>query len=82
MGEGTMLITMARRMRSSVPPPFPPIGFLILGVLSLTAAAVLAVRAITVEATGERIWSAVLFGGMGMFWLAAYRASHRGHRIR
>ena len=56
---------------------FPPIGFLILGVLSLAAAVVFIVRAAVVEGTAERLWSAVLFGGFGVFWLAAYWSARR-----
>lgn len=51
---------------------FPPVGFLILGVLSLAASAVFVVRAVAIEGTAERFWSAVLFGAFGVFWLAAY----------
>jgi hypothetical protein len=51
---------------------FPSVGFLILGVLSLAASVLFIVRAAGVEATTERIWSAVVFGAMGVFWLAAY----------
>jgi hypothetical protein len=54
---------------------FPSAGFLILGVLSLAASVVFIVRAAGVEATAERIWSAVVFGAMGVFWLAVYRSS-------
>ncbi len=53
---------------------FPRSGFLLLGVLSLAAAAVFVVRMVMVEATGERITSAIAFGVMGMLWLAAYRS--------
>lgn len=56
---------------------FPPIGFLVLGVLSLVATALFVFRAASVEATAERIWSAVLFGGFGVFWLVAYRSARR-----
>ncbi len=56
---------------------FPPAGFLILGVLSLAASVVFIARAAGVEATAERIWSAVAFGAMGIFWLAAYWHSRR-----
>jgi hypothetical protein len=54
---------------------FPSAGFLILGVLSLAASVVFIVRAAGVEATAERIWSAVVFGAMGVFWLAVYWSS-------
>jgi hypothetical protein len=54
---------------------FPPAGFLILGVLSLGASVLFIVRAAGVEATAERIWSAVVFGALGIFWLAAYWSS-------
>jgi uncharacterized membrane protein HdeD (DUF308 family) len=57
--------------------PFPPAGFLILGVLSVAASAVFLVRAVVVGATAERILSAVLFGAFGFFWLAAYRSARR-----
>lgn len=57
--------------------PFPPIGFLILGVLSLAASVLFVVRAVSVEATGERLWSAILFGAFGIFWLAAYWSVRR-----
>lgn len=56
---------------------FPPPGFLILGILSLAASVVFIARAAGVEATAERIWSAVAFGAMGIFWLAAYWYSRR-----
>jgi len=51
---------------------FPPTGFLVLGVSSLAASFLFIVRAATVEGTAERMWSAVLFGAFGLFWLAAY----------
>jgi hypothetical protein len=54
---------------------FPTVGFLILGVLSLAASVLFVMRAAVVEATAERIWSAVVFGAMGVFWLAAYWSS-------
>jgi hypothetical protein len=54
---------------------FPPAGFLILGVLSLAASILFIVRAAGVEATAERIWSALVFGAMGILWLAAYWSS-------
>jgi len=53
---------------------FPPRGFLTLGVLSLAATAVFIVRAISIDATGERIISAIVFGAMGVLWLVAYRS--------
>jgi hypothetical protein len=53
---------------------FPPTGFLVLGGLSVGASILFLIRAITVEATSERIWSAVAFGVMGVFLLAAYWA--------
>ena len=56
---------------------FPPIGFLVLGVLSLVAAALFVFRAVSVEATTERIWSAIVFGGFGVFWLVAYWSARR-----
>lgn len=56
---------------------FPPIGFLILGILSVAASIVLVARSVAVEATAERIWSAVIFGMLGLFWLAAYWSAHR-----
>ena len=56
---------------------FPRSGFLLLGVLSLAAAAVFVVRMVAVEATGERIASAIVFGVMGTLWLAAYLSGHR-----
>lgn len=43
-------------------PTFPPIGFLILGLLSLAASLLCVVRAFVVEGTVERIVSGVLFG--------------------
>ena len=61
---------------------FPDAGFLTLGILSLLAAAVFVVRAAGVEATGERIWSAIAFGAIGVFWLAAYWSSTRRTRGR
>lgn len=54
---------------------FPPSGFLVLGVLSLAAVAVFLARIVTVEATAERVWSAALFGLIGIFDLWAYRAA-------
>jgi uncharacterized membrane protein len=56
---------------------FPPVAFLVLGVLSLVAAAIFAVRAATIEASAERFWSAVVFGGFGVFWIAAYVSVRR-----
>ena len=56
---------------------FPPTGFLILGILSIAASIVFVVRVVAVEATAERIWSAVVFGALGFFWLAAYRSARR-----
>ncbi len=56
---------------------FPPAGFLVLGVLSIGASVLFVVRAAGIEATTERIWSAVAFGVMGVFLLSAYWASHR-----
>jgi hypothetical protein len=53
---------------------FPPTGFLVLGGLSVGASILFLIRAIAVEATSERIWSAVAFGVMGVFLLAAYWA--------
>jgi len=54
---------------------FPSAGFLILGVLSLGASVLFIVRAASVEATAERIWSAVVFGAMGILWLGAHWSS-------
>jgi hypothetical protein len=54
---------------------FPASGFLVLGVLSLIAAILFVVRAIVVEATAERIWSAVLFAGFSIFCLVAYASA-------
>ena len=56
---------------------FPTVAFMVLGVLSLAAAAVFAFRAATVEATAERIWSAILFGGMGIFMVLTYLSTRR-----
>jgi len=56
---------------------FPPTGFLILGILSIAASIVFVVRALAVEATAERVWSAVIFGAFGFFWLAAYWSAGR-----
>jgi len=42
--------------------------------LSLAATAVFIVRAISIDATGERIISAIVFGAMGVLWLVAYRS--------
>ena len=56
---------------------FPPTGFLILGILSIAASIVFVVRAVSVEATAERIWSAVIFGAFGFFWIAAYWSARR-----
>jgi hypothetical protein len=54
---------------------FPSAGFLILGVLSFVASILFIVRAAGVEATAERIWSALAFGAIGIFWLVAYWSS-------
>ena len=56
---------------------FPPAGFLVLGVLNIMASVVFVVRAAVVEATTERIFSAVAFGVMGVLLLTAYWASRR-----
>jgi hypothetical protein len=64
-------------MRNREFPQFPRGGFLLLGVLSLAAAVLFVVRASIVEATGERIASAVAFGLVGVLWLAAYVAARR-----
>jgi hypothetical protein len=48
---------------------------MVLGVLSLIAAVVFAFRAATIEATAERIWSAILFGGMGIVMVGAYMST-------
>ena len=55
---------------------FPPTGFLVLGVLSIAASTLFVVRAVGIEAITERVWSAVVFGVMGVLWLTAYWASH------
>ncbi len=54
---------------------FPRTGFLVLGVLSIAACLIFVVRAVGVEATAERAWSAVAFGAMGILWLLAYWSS-------
>ena len=56
---------------------FPPTGFLILGILSIAASIVFVVRSVAVEATAERLWSSVIFGTFGFFWLAAYWSARR-----
>jgi len=56
---------------------FPPVAFMVLGVLSLIAAAIFAFRAATIEATAERVWSAILFGGMGIVMVGAYVSTRR-----
>lgn len=56
---------------------FPPAAFGVLGALSLIAATLFIIRAVTVEATAERIWSAILFGGLGLFMIAAYASARR-----
>ena len=56
---------------------FPPTGFLILGVLNIVASILFAVRAAVVEPTAERVWSALLFGAFGIFWLGAYWSTRR-----
>jgi hypothetical protein len=53
---------------------FPPAGFLVLGGLSVAASILFLIRDASVEATSERIWSAVAFGVVGVFLLAAYWA--------
>ena len=55
---------------------FPPAGFLVLGVLSIAASVAFLVHAAGIEATTERILSAIGFGVMGVLFLAAYWASH------
>jgi hypothetical protein len=56
---------------------FPPAGFLILGVFSIATSILFVVRSVAVAATAERVWSAVVFGAFGIFWLAAYRSTYR-----
>ena len=56
---------------------FPPLGFLILGVLSIAASTLFVVRAAVVDGTVERILSAVVFGGFGVLWLTAYWSTRR-----
>ena len=56
---------------------FPPTGFLILGILSIAASIVFVARSVAVEATAERIWSAVILGTFGFFWLVAYWSARR-----
>ncbi len=56
---------------------FPPTGFLILEILSIATPVVFVVRSVAVEATAERIWSAVIIGTFGFFWLAAYWSARR-----
>ena len=58
-------------------PQFPALGFLVLGILSIAASVIFVVRAAGCEATAERIWSAVAFGVMGIFWLVAYWSALR-----
>jgi hypothetical protein len=41
-------------------------------VLTIAACVVFVVRAVAVEATAERLWSAILFGGLGVMWFIAY----------
>ena len=53
---------------------FPRSGFLVLGILSLMAAVIFVTRAVVVEATSERIASAIAFGAMSLLWLTAYRS--------
>lgn len=45
---------------------FPRAGFLVLGLLSLAAAAVFIARAVVIDGTVERIISAVVFAGFGL----------------
>jgi len=54
---------------------FPSTGFLVLGVLSIAACLIFVVRAASIEATAERVWSAVAFGAMGVLMLGAYWVS-------
>ena len=54
---------------------FPPAGFLVLGVLSIAASVIFLARAAGVEATTERVLSAIVFGVMGVAFLIAYWAS-------
>ena len=56
---------------------FPPIGFLVLGLLSIGASIIFLVRSAAVEATPARLWSAAVFGVLGIFWLAAYSSARR-----
>jgi len=56
---------------------FPASGFLLLGILSILASVVFIVRAAGVEATTERIWSALAFAAMGILWLVVYWSAQR-----
>jgi hypothetical protein len=67
--------TRHRRSHHMATREFPRIGFLILGVLSIAACLIFVVRSVGVEATVERVWSAVAFGAMGTLLLWAYWSS-------
>jgi Protein of unknown function (DUF4239) len=56
---------------------FPPLGFLILGVLSAAASMLFVVRAVVVDGSVERILSAALFGAFGILYLVAYWSTRR-----
>jgi len=56
---------------------FPRSGFLVLGVLSLVAAALFGLRAVIVEVTLERVISSVVYVVLGLFWLIAFRLGDR-----
>jgi len=58
-------------------PAFPAAGFLVLGTLTLAAAALVAVRAVVVEATVERLVSATGFATVGVVMLVAYRSARQ-----
>lgn len=56
---------------------FPSIGFLVLGLLSIAAAAVFVARALVVDPTAERVFSAIMFTGFGLVWLWAYQSDRQ-----
>lgn len=59
---------------------FPPVAFLTLGLLSIAASIIFLVRAAGIEASTERVVSAIAFGALGVLFLVAYWASTTRHR--
>ena len=57
--------------------PFHQFGFLILVLLSIGASIIFLIRSSVVETTPARLWSAAIFGVLGIFWLAVYSSARR-----